>query len=254
MYETILLHTDIYKCAKARQIGHHTRNDRAYLHILDLEDLCKLKLLRFTAGIQSGLLQFIDDIPKRMLSRLCSNVFFYIDGVQLIRLPDELGHRNSHVHRHLLYHAIRFRMHSGAIQCMTSLFNAQETRCLFKCFFTQSRHFQQVFSRSESSVLIPIFHDVICDARINTTHITQQMFGSRIQVHTHHIHTTHHRLVQSFFQPELVHIMLILPYANTLRIDLHQFRQWVHQPSADTHRTPHRHILLRKFFTGGLRS
>ena len=51
----------------------------------------------------------------------------------------------------------------------------------------------------------------------------------------------------------LVHIVLVLPHADALRVDLHQFGQRVHQPPPDAHRAAHRHVLVGKLLAGGLR-
>ncbi len=48
----------------------------------------------------------------------------------------------------------------------------------------------------------------------------------------------------------LVHVVLILSYADALRVNLHEFGQGVHQSSADAHGTAHGDILVGKLLAG----
>src|SRR5580658_1143847 len=68
------------------------------------------------------------------------------------------------------------------------------------------------------------------------------------------IHTALHNPVQLFFQFTLVYIMLILSHPDRLGIDLHKLAQRIKQPPANAHRSPYRHILVRKFLPRYLRS
>ena len=80
------------------------------------------------------------------------------------------------------------------------------------------------------------------------------MLRSRIQVYTDEVHATLYYLVERVFQLRLVHIVLILSYADALGVNLYQFSQRVHQSSAYTDGTANRYVFVGEFFSGSLRS
>ena len=63
--------------------------------------------------------------------------------------------------------------------------------------------------------------------------IANQVTGSRVEVDTHLIDTTHHRLVERVLELRLVNIVLVLSDTDTLRVNLHKLSERVHQSSAD---------------------
>ena len=80
------------------------------------------------------------------------------------------------------------------------------------------------------------------------------MAAGCVEVDTNCIHTRLHNHIERLLQLRLVHIMLILTYADALRVNLHKLSKWVHKASSDRNRSTHRHILLRKLLTRNLRS
>ena len=59
------------------------------------------------------------------------------------------------------------------------------------------------------------------------------MLARRIHVYTHQIHATLYGLIQTLFQSVLLYVMLVLADTDTLRVDLDQLGQRVHQPATD---------------------
>ena len=79
------------------------------------------------------------------------------------------------------------------------------------------------------------------------------MLAGSIDIHTHIVHHTFYRLVEASLEFRLIDVVLILPDTYALRVDLHQFSQGIHQPSANAHRTADGHVLVRKLLTPDLR-
>ena len=108
----------------------------------------------------------------------------------------------------------------------------------------------------ESSVGIPVCHDIPGKLRSDSRHIAQKVFGRCIQVHTHCIHAGFHSIVQFLLQPCLVHIVLVLAYAEILGIYFNELGERIHQPAAYRDRTAHRDIFVRELrpphFRGGI--
>ena len=75
-----------------------------------------------------------------------------------------------------------------------------------------------------------------------------------VEVHTHKVHTALDGLVKTPLQLSLVHIMLILSYTDTLRVDLHQLSQRIHEPTTDADGPAHCDVLIGELLAGGLGS
>ena len=80
------------------------------------------------------------------------------------------------------------------------------------------------------------------------------MLRGGIEVDAYEVHATLNGLVQRVLELGLVNVVLILSNADALGVNLHQFRQRVHQSSSDAHGTAHRDVLVREFVAGYLRS
>ena len=51
----------------------------------------------------------------------------------------------------------------------------------------------------------------------------------------------------------LIHIVLILTYANALGIDLHQFCEWIHQSASYGNSSTNSYVLIRELIARNLR-
>ena len=78
--------------------------------------------------------------------------------------------------------------------------------------------------------------------------VLQQIRTRRIELDPDGIDAAFHRIVQLFFQQGLVHVVLVLADAERLGIDLHQFRERVHQAAADRYGAADGHVLRRELF------
>ena len=78
------------------------------------------------------------------------------------------------------------------------------------------------------------------------------MLAGSVEFHPHAVHARDDDVIQTALEGIGVHIVLILPHANGLRIELHQFSQRIHQAPADAHRTAHRDVFTGKLLTGHL--
>ena len=89
--------------------------------------------------------------------------------------------------------------------------------------------------------------------RAQAGYIGQQVLRSRVEVHPDPVHAAFDHAIEAFLQFRLVHIVLVLAHTDGFRVDFHQFRQRIHQPPSDRHRTPHRYIVIGKLLAGRLR-
>jgi hypothetical protein len=78
------------------------------------------------------------------------------------------------------------------------------------------------------------------------------MLRSGVEVDAYAVHTTLDGLIQRVLELCLVYIVLILSDTDALGIDLDEFGEGIHQPTAYGDGTTNGHILVREFLTGNL--
>jgi hypothetical protein len=61
------------------------------------------------------------------------------------------------------------------------------------------------------------------------------------------VHAAHDHVIERALERGLIDVVLILPDADALRIELHEFGERVHETPADRHRAAHGDVLVGKF-------
>ena len=138
-------------------------------------------------------------------------------------------------------------MHRRIVQRILSSPDAQETGTLLIGGGTQALDFQQLVAGCIGSVHPAVFHYVLRKGGTYAGHISEQMSGCGVQIDSHTVHAGFHHVVQLIPQCSLIHIILVLPHSERLRVNFHKFSKRVHQPSAYGNSTPYGHIIFRKF-------
>ena len=83
-------------------------------------------------------------------------------------------------------------------------------------------------------------------------HVAEQLLAGGVQFHAHAVDAAHHHVVQAALERGLIHIVLVLADADGLGIELHQFRQRIHEPAADGDRAAHGEVVVGKLLAGDL--
>ena len=141
-------------------------------------------------------------------------------------------------------------MHGTGVERVFRSGNAQEARTLLIGSRAKAWHLLQLCARGEGTVLLAVVDDVLSQSRTESTDVGEQVFARRVEVHAHRIDTEFDGLVQAVLEFGLIHVVLVLSHADTLRVDLHQFCQWVHESPPDAYGTAHGDILVGKLLTG----
>ena len=102
------------------------------------------------------------------------------------------------------------------------------------------------------SVFFTVRDDVFADGRIQPRYAQQERRRCCIQVCADRVDAILYNAVKGLSEPFLRHIVLILPDADRLRLNLDQLRQRVLQASGDRNGAPERQIQLRQFRGGEL--
>src|SRR6185437_4702815 len=108
----------------------------------------------------------------------------------------------------------------------------------------QSRDVLEGLSRFEHSVRIAMLNDALRQPRTDSRHSCKQRRGGRVDVDADGIDAVLDDRIERACQISLGQIVLILPDADRLRIDLHQLGQRVLKTPGDRHRAAHGHVEL----------
>ena len=206
--------------------------------------------LYFAARVAPRFVQFAHDVVQRRKAAILRRIPFQRNVPPQFLVADKFFHGGPRILGHPLHQGITFGMHGCIVQRILTSRNAQETGALLKGFRPHAFHFHQIPPSGEGTVFRAVVHDILCQLRPQTRHVSQQLATRSIQVDSHGIHARFYRTVQRFPQFRLVHVVLVLSDTDGFRVYLHQFRQRVHQPASDGNGTAHRHVIFREFLTG----
>ena len=100
---------------------------------------------------------------------------------------------------------------------------------------------------------VAVLHNLQRRPLVDSRHVSQQRPRRRIEVHSDPVHAGFHRGFQALFEPLLVDVVLVLPYADRLGVHLHQLRERVLQAAGNRDGPADGQIEIRKLLPGDLR-
>ena len=147
-------------------------------------------------------------------------------------------------------------MDGGVVQDTLALRHPQEAGALLKGLGPQLGDLQDLLAGGEWAVFLPVGHHVFRRGGVQPRHPLEQGGGGGVHVHAHGVDAVLHHAVQGLVQPLGGHVVLVLPHADGLGVNLHQLRQRVLEPPGDRHGGPQVHVvlgeLLRRQGAGGV--
>ncbi len=141
-------------------------------------------------------------------------------------------------------------MHGGGVQRIGRAADAQKAGALFEGFRAQSLDLLEFFAALERTVFVAPGHNRLRQRRPHARDALQQRGARRVEFHPHAVYAAHDHFVQLGGKERLVHVVLVLPHANRLRVDLHEFRQRILQAAADGNGAAHGQIEVRELLAG----
>ena len=150
----------------------------------------------------------------------------------------------------LAHHRIGFRMHAGGVERILAALDAQEAGALLERLRAEPRHFLQRLARLERAVGVAVLHDALRQPRADARHPRQQRRRGGVGVDPDGVDAIFHHGIERARQLALAEVMLVLPDADRLGIDLDQFGQRILQPPRDRDRAAQGDVELRQFLRG----
>ena len=78
-------------------------------------------------------------------------------------------------------------MHGRGIKWVVAVHHAQESRRLFKCLGTETRHLQQSLAVFERAVLVAVLDNILRQRGIQSGNVSQQCGGRGVDINTHRV-------------------------------------------------------------------
>src|SRR4051794_29622532 len=145
-------------------------------------------------------------------------------------------------------------MNGGHVERVFAVAYAKEPGRLLEGFRSEARHGHELHAREKPALLIAKLHNFLRSSFVDSGNVSKQCVRRSVQVHADTVHAGLDGAFERFPESPLIHVMLILTYADRLRIDLHQFSQRILQASRDGNGPTDGKIQCGKLLTGDLRS
>ena len=116
------------------------------------------------------------------------------------------------------------------------------TRRLLEGFGPDTAHVQQLRPTSKRAVGVASRDDVGGDARVESRHAREERRARGVEIHPRRRHRGSNRLVEFARQLFPRDVVLVKTHAEGVRVDLHELRHGILEPTRDAHRAASRDV------------
>ena len=257
VHQPVLVHADIHKGTEVHHVADGAGQFHAGLQVLHFQHIAAQhrRRQRF-ARVSPRLLQLGDDIPHcrhagAQLLRQGLIAHFLRQRRQLLHpLGADLLQRTAAQRQQPFGGRVAFGVDGGGVQRIFTAGDPQKAGALLVGLFAQLGHLQQLAAGGKAAVFLPVSHNVPGDGAVDARDMLQQRGRRGIKVNAHRVDAAFHHAVQGGIQPGGRHIVLVLPDADGLGVDLHQLRQRVLQAAGNGDRAAQVDVILRELLAG----
>jgi len=140
-----------------------------------------------------------------------------------------------------------------AVEGIGAVVNLQEPRAVLEGLFPDARNLAQGRPRAYGTVGLAIIDNVLGGAHLDAAYVAQQFRRRLVYVDGQPVHAGLDRPVQSLAQTPLVHVVLVLAYADVPRFELHQLGERILQAPRHGNSATRGRLEVRQFFPRQLR-
>ena len=126
-------------------------------------------------------------------------------------------------------------MHGGSVERIVAVGDAQKAGGLLEGFLAQAWYVEQRFAVGEGAVLIAVSDDVAGQRAVESRDAGEQRDRCRVDIDADRIDAVLDDGIQSACQFALTDVVLVLPDADRLWLDLDEFRKRILQTSGNRH-------------------
>ena len=248
MHQAILMHTDVHKGSECDDVRDHAFQHHASQEVLRLRDVvAECRRHEALARIAARLPQLGHDVQQRRHAHIRADVRREVQRGQHRLVADQFLQRHAAVLGHACDEGVALGVHRAGIQRMRTAPHAQEASRLLECLGAEPRHVLQLLAGREATLGVTRGDDRLRQRRSHAGDVRQQLRRGGVHFHAHAVHAAFHDVVQALAKLRLVHVVLILPHADGLGVDLHQLGQRILQAARDGDGAADRHVEIWKF-------
>ena len=215
--------------------------------VLDLLDpLGEPEGLEPLAGVAAGPGQLGKDVVQGRKADLVRDVPGRIDPLPEGLVAHQVGDGAVQIARHPVDDRIAFGVDGGGVQGILPVADPEEAGGLHEGLHPEAGHLLERLARRERAVLVPPGDDLARQGRPEAGDVGEERGARRVQLDADGVHAAHDGVVQGLLEFRLVDVVLVLPHADRLRVDLDQLGQRVGQPPADGNRPADGDVLVRE--------
>ena len=250
VYKSVLMHAYVNESPEVGDVCHDARQHHAFVQVVNgAHAVVERKLLNLSARVAPGLLKFLHYVGQRGHSHCAADIPAQVYGLALAFVGNQLRHGAAAVFRHLLHYFVALGVYGGVVERVGRPLYAQESGALLVGGGPEARHFQQLAAACECAVGLAVVHDILRQYGAESAHVGQQVLAGSVEVYAHGVDTALNGHVEAVLQFRLVNVVLVLPYADALWVELHEFGQRVHQPPPYAYRPAHGDVLVGKLLS-----
>ncbi len=253
VHQSVLVHADVDEGTEVGHVADHTLEHHAGVQVgKRLDPLGKDCRAKLRPGVAPGLFELTQDVTQRHLANLHTDKALRVDRAHTLGVADQFSDRALLHFGNALDDRVRFGVYRRGIEWIVATTDAQETRALFKGACAKTRHLAQLLAVAKRSVAVTVLDDRLRNRSTQARDTTQQCRGSTVQLDAHTVHAVLDHRIETLRQPVLVHVVLVLPDSDRLRVDLDQLGQRVLQAPCDRDRAANADVDVGKLLTGDL--
>ena len=143
-------------------------------------------------------------------------------------------------------------MNGGGVKRVGGIADAEETGGLLEGFFAEAGDFPELGAGGEAAVRGAVADHVFRERGAEAGDVGEEVLGGGVQLDADGIHAALDGVIERGFQSALIDIVLVLADADGLGVDLHQFRERIHEAASDRNGAAHGDILVGEFLASGL--
>ena len=251
MHQPVVLDADVHKRAEIDHVAHGAGQHHALAQVVETQHVvAQHRRRQIVARVAARPQQRLEDVVQggntdiQQLSQrleVAARAKLAQPRAQINHPPVEVGQRQQ-----VLGHGIALGVNRRPVQRVPALRHAQEAGRLLVCLRSQPLDLQQIAALLEGAVLVAPGDDVLRQLGTDAGHVLEQSWRGGVSIHAHRVDCVFHHRVQRACQLLLVHVVLVQPDADALRVDLDQLGQRVLQAAGDADRAAHRHVQVGK--------
>ena len=166
VHQALGVNTHVHKGTKVGDIADNTRQNHARAEVGQfMHGGVESKLGEGLSGVTTGLLQLCHNILQGGEAHSIRNISVDIYLLALLVVGEQVFNLAAAILCHLLHKGITLWVNSTIVQWLCATLHTQEACTLLEGLGTHAGYFQQLTAGTESSVLLSVIYDVLCQDR-----------------------------------------------------------------------------------------